>query len=130
MNPNYRPESTSSHASSSSSQPYQGLRTLAGVIRVLGFLAWGGGLLQAFSAAAQASDHWDDPVMPFLLWVGISFTVGLFNLLTASLIQLALDAKADLEQLVTKVGALTPNPKPMEAVPATEEGAPPASSQE
>ncbi len=118
------------HPSSSPSRPYASLRTLASVIRVQGFLAWGGGLLQAGSAAELASDHWDDPVMPFLLWVGISFTVGLFNLLTASLIQLALDAKADLEQLVTKIGALTPNPNPMEAAPATEEGATPASSQE
>lgn len=121
--------SNPSQPSSAPSRPYEGLRTLAGVLRVLGYLAWGGGLLQACSAAAQAEEHWEDPVMAFLLWFGISFTAGLVNLLTAELIKLALDAKADLEQLVTKINALVPTPSPAETAPTADAATPPASPQ-
>lgn len=126
MNPNN--VSNPSQPSSSPSRPYEGLRTLAGVLRVLGYLAWGGGLLQACSAAEQAG-YGEDPVMAFLLWFGISFTAGLVNLLTAELIKLTLDAKADLEQLVTKISALVPTPSPAEAASAADDAAPPASPQ-
>lgn len=127
MNPNY--VSKPSQPSSDPSRPYASLRTLAGVLRVLGYLAWGGGFLLAVSAAAQANERWEDPVMAFLLWFGISFTAGLANMVTAELIQLALDAKADLEQLVSKISILAPTPSPAEAAPATDDAAPPASSQ-
>lgn len=127
MNPDH--VSNPSQPSSAPSRPYEGLHNLSGVFKALGYLAWVGGFLLAVSAAAQAEEHWEDPVMAFLLWFGISFTAGLVNLLTAELIKLALDAKADLEQLVTKINALVPTPSPAETAPTADAATPPASPQ-
>jgi hypothetical protein len=85
-------------------KPFQGLKNLSVICSILGYLSFFGGFVLAVQAA---SNTYDDPTLPFILWLSVGFVVGIGYLIAGGLIRLFLAAKENLEELLVRTREIT-----------------------